>query len=333
MHKTGTTSLQRFCRKNFKNLLDSGFEYPLLQLNLSGEVDSAPENHSKLCSIIFLDKPIYNGVKITKEQQQQVSDYFTQKLANSNHDTIIIAENISRFPEMSLVRLKCYFERLGYNILPFCVVRRPSDWINSMIAQWVGGPRSKMVTITSAVHWFEQKGSIIRDRFETINQVFPDTKSFDFDVLLAEFGGSVNWFIDVLKIKDYVDWPRSNERLSAHTVRFASMVNGVGLENNISRLFSECIRINPNVLNIPGLGFCSTEEEIAPIKKLIEEEDDWFYENFRNGAIQGQIKYSERPDQLTEGQLLWIQENLNDLTHPFDKILCRYINRRYSSHS
>ena len=327
LHKTGSTTLQSLCKGSLSELAKAGFYYPIVEMNYGKEKDPFPENHTRL--VCYLFEPgagqFDRGRKVLEANIKAVQDAVWRQLKNDSRHLVIIAERISRFDERAFANLKIFFEELGYNILPFCILRPPGEWLNSMVAQWVAGARSKMVSIEKAVSWFEKDGSLIKRRIGIINEALPQTKFITLEEITSTKSNLSNWFSEIIGLPDINQDIKANQRLSEHTVRFASMVNSVGQRNKIKRFFSYLTANNSEILKLPGNPFSLTKDEIAPVSKILADEEVWFDKNFYRSTPNAKMLFETETPNLTVEQKTWIANNLADLERPFDKLLEHYI--------
>ena len=327
LHKTGTTTLQALCKSSLSELAKAGFYYPITDINYGKENDPFPENHTRLVQYMFkaTSGDFDLGRKITEANIKAVRDAVKRQLKNDTRHLVIIAEGISRFDERAFANLKKFFEDLGYNIMPFCILRPPGEWLNSMVAQWVAGARSKMVSIEKAVSWFENDGSLIKRRIGLITEALPQTKFITFEEITSTKGGLSTWFSEIIGVPELNEDMKANQRLSEHTVRFASMVNSVGQRNKIKRYFRYLIINNSEILKLPGNPFSLTKDEIAPVAKILADEELWFDKNFYRSMPNAKMQFETEAPKLTNQQKTWIEINLTNLERPFDELLEHYI--------
>src|SRR5262249_31152395 len=148
----------------------------------------------------------------------------TSVLQKSKNDLILCAEIISVLNKEDLANLGNHFFNIGYDINPICVIRKLHPWVNSMIAQRVAGKRERIVTFSEAINEFESRRSIVKDRIETIKSVFPETSFVSFDEISRNEHGPAGWFFNKIGVDASISQPKTNERVSDHAVRLASLI-------------------------------------------------------------------------------------------------------------
>ena len=163
LHKTGSTSIQRTCVANQQLLRSNGISY-FPEMLIDGKLTTQGNgNHTRLLRVLFRRSTIYEfqrgGQKAYADRSAKVRAGVQELLQRADGDAVLMAaEVVSTFTHQELVDLKSFFQECGFDVGVFCCVRKPLEWLNSMVAQRVIGERGPRITLEAAIQEFVNAG-------------------------------------------------------------------------------------------------------------------------------------------------------------------------------
>jgi hypothetical protein len=229
LHKTATTSIQETCAANAVMLRKAGWNYPLLVSR--GEAES---NHSWLFHEMFRRAPQLNGLNNQLEvsrprppgwQEKMRSDFASRLVASRATRLLVVAESVEFFDAEELSGMKKWFAQQGWETQLYCNVRHLSDWTSSFVAQRVGSVFRR--SIPDVIEEFRRHGSIVRQRIETMRQVFPEAEFRSHEKAVAHPLGPVGSFFESIGLPQLPASRivRKKERRSDCATRVFSLIN------------------------------------------------------------------------------------------------------------
>lgn len=344
LHKTATTSIQNTCLAHRKMLGKAGFCYPRAEAS-----EGSRGNHTFLLKELFREQPDRIGLasqfgfgqKIPQEAQEKGRAEFAAALTGQSCPTILlVAEGVSIFSVSEMQNLRQWVSDQGFSLRVICHVRHLSSWIQSMVSQRVAGIVA--LTIPEAMKEFVDAGGVVRPRIEAIKRAFPDAEFYSHERAVRHSGGPVGFFLDSI---GFVDRPplrvvRANEGRSDVATRVISLINErfgrsgwVGPLDQLERhLRSTGMR---GMRELPGHKFSLRTSEVEPIRRMLEEENDWLRDtlgqDFYDARIEfgsGSIRWTPEALAMLNGRLeqclpevgAWVAENAGRLrlTNPGD---------------
>lgn len=328
LHKTGTTSIQLACRKNIKLLQSKGYVYPIWPVS-PGKL---PENHSNIIGQSFSSlirsspagtKSITPSVNIHKERYQSALKRYFQSF---DGDVIISAERISTFSEIELEDFKKFFEDINFSIKVFCYLRKPVDWLNSIIAQKVAGPRGPRLTIEEVITDFTNNKSIYVDRVQKLKRTFESVDIYSFENSIKHAGSIEEHFFKQLGIEAKLRASILNHRVSQHGVRIASLINyKIQSEKEHANFPLYNSKIVQLILEMPGSKFQLNNQEAVPILNWLMNDNDWLSEHLGDGFYDENMKFDNVASKLNDADRDYLSRLLYEASEPIKSIINNYL--------
>lgn len=179
LHRTATTSIQKTCVANFDALSRADILY-LPESTADFRFERRTGNHSRLIRGMFT-----NRANLSPSRRLELSRKIRQIISESGKDTVmIIAEAASTLEVPELSSAREFFRHLFGEIQVLICVRKPVEWLDSMVAQQVAGRhRATKLSIEKSIEGFRTQGNLIRRRVENLRSVFNDVKIYPFSDL------------------------------------------------------------------------------------------------------------------------------------------------------
>jgi hypothetical protein len=337
LHKTGTTSIQQTCASNRRLLAESGLALPLIETVHRGQ-KARDANHSRMLRRMFrkrLNTELGKGLSGSPNRmQEETRREFGRLFARLRADTLVLAaEAVSNFDEDELQDLRAWFEGNGYATRVLLCIRKPSAWLNSMVAQRAAGITSPRLTIDAAIAEFRDAGTLYKQRIVNVRSVFPDADTYDFQSGLAHPYGPVGLFLEKAGV-DPLTMPRwqivkRNEGMSDHAVRLHSAINhavGERFRSEASHaLHASLPRDYPALFRVPGRKFRLRRGEVAAILPIVEVENEWLRQMFGPGYCDERLAFDDAPVALDDATREYLTANLRDADPPIKDIVLRYL--------
>lgn len=334
LHKTGSTSIQSACRDNITALKKAGYFYPLV--GLRNKFQGAPENHSALFVLMFKRKlkRFKSGVVCVGFSDNKVTNEFKSSTYNllknvSASNLLFAAEEISDLNLEELTDLREYFSRLRREVKIMCTIRSPAEWIQSMVASEVSNPRGPKSTLNDAINTFLGNQSILLDRVQNLQTVFPDIHFSSFVDVATHPQGVAGHFFESLGVSVRSLNYFSNQRAGDHFVRLVSDINeeirknGVNLNRNVivylERFWADCRR------EMSDVKFQIRRSEVQPLIPIIKKETDWLRGTFAKNYADSEIRFSEEPVVLNAGQRNYLLPAFGNAPEPLGSVVKKYI--------
>ena len=270
-HKTATTSIQKTCAKNRKQLEKLGFYYPLFYLD-----DKLIDNHSAPFYSMFTSHPdrYHTNIrwkvdvnKANKKYEEQLDDILQEKL----NKILISGEDISMLTRLELSSMKEKFHSYGYSIRLIILVRSPFSSLNSFIQQQIKGGRP----IEKA------QCQYTKDRIEKIISIFPEAEFYSFQDSYQHKDGTIGYFLNLIGVDNYskIEFINSNTSVSNQSARLISYINE-------KQPFFINQKINPFRYQgdtwifhqIKGTKFKLTSNEIEKFRNFLDEDNEYLLE-------------------------------------------------------
>ena len=308
-HKTATTSIQKTCAQNRKQLEKLGFYYPLFYLD-----DRLIDNHSIPFYSMFTSNPDRYHTNIrwkvdaseaNKKYEQQLNDILQKKL----NKILISGEDISVMTEAELSNMKEKIYSYGYSIRLIILVRSPFSSLNSFIQQQIKGGRS----IEKA------QCQYTKDRIEKIISIFPKAEFYSFQESYQHKHGTIGYFLNLIGVNNYseIEFIHSNTSVSNQSARLISYINK-------KQPFFIKHKINPCRYQgdtwifhqIQGNKFKLTSNEIERFRNILDEDNEYLLEKFS-------LDFCDSNPYLTleeNHKNYWSQEQLEQIKIAISKI-------------
>ncbi len=171
-----------------------------------------------------------------------------------------------------------------------------------MVAQRVtAGPR---MTIPAAVDEFAQLGSIVRQRLENIQAVFPQAEFHSHERAALHPQGPAGFFLEALGIgpTQQLEIIRANEGRSDPATRLLSVLHEkFGRYLADGQLNSGWLGddVEAPIKRIAGSRFSLTRAEAATILPLLEADNDWLSERFGDAFHDPALTFPDAPPAWT----------------------------------
>lgn len=272
-HKTATTSIQKTCAKNRKQLEKLGFYYPLFYLN-----ETLFDNHSALFYSMFTSNPERYHVNVNwkvdvneanKKYEQQLNELLQKKL----NKIVISGEDISVLTKSELSRMKEKIYSYGYSIRLIILVRSPFSSLNSFIQQQIKSGRSIEKANCQST----------KNRIENIISVFPEAEFYSFQKSCKHNYGPIGYFLNLIGVNNYseIDFFDSNTSISNQSARLISYINErhpLWINEKVNSLVSHN---QISLFNkIKGSKFKLTSNEIEKFRHILDKDNEYLSEKF-----------------------------------------------------
>jgi hypothetical protein len=337
LHKTGTTSLQATCQANVQALRAAGVFYPLLSPAAEG-LGGRAANHSRAVGPAFKRQMMRVGGEFRGDALHSSNpnlrahrDRLLSKLREAGGlDVLLVAEGVSNFSAVELEDLRQWLTDAGFEVRTYCCIRKPVQWLHSLVAQRCFGEFAPRLTIDAAVNEFVRAASIVRSRVDRIERAFPQTVFMDFESSARHAAGPTGRFLELLGV-DTTDWKllRVNTGGSDHAVRLSSCINaaiGHRMQKPGNQEFYLGLdRNHPMLRRIPGPKFQLRLSEAGPLLSLLESENEWLKVRFGDGYFETAIKFDSEPPRLTHEQRTFVEEHLTGMAEPTASIVRHYL--------
>lgn len=338
LHKTGTSSIQNACAKNRNALMEQGISYPLPSLG-RGTPHEDP-NHSRLIRRMFKGQLIdmyANTAQIRKKdntRKEKTRQLLVQSLKEFRGESLIIAaENISTLEPDELVDFNDFFESFGFEINVFCCLRKPKQWLNSLVAQRVAGKYGPGIVLDNAINEYASHESLIKARALTLRQWQPKTHFFSFEQSVSDPDGVFAYFLRTIGADPiaYVS-PKDNSRYSDLAVRLvSSFMKPYGHRyhsQSAEKLFLFLQHTN-FLRNLPGSAFSLLESEIEPLKQALVTDNDWLRSEFGESFADPDLAFPQKlePIDLDACKAVLQKSALSHSKQASDQLL-RYLSER-----
>ena len=322
LHKTATTSIQRTCAANQRELFQAGFAYP----TLASPGDAGGSNHTTILNWFRHDPASAGLMGQYKWATAPLGDGaaflagFARSLDKLPDHLLMAAEGVSLFSAQELEGMKAWFAERGWEIRVMCHVRHLSGWMNSMIAQRVTS--AICLSIGQAVEEYRQYQSVVRRRIETVRQVFPQADFYSYEQAARHRAGPAGFFLDNAGVHLFspLRVVRANEGGSDSATRVLSLVNErFGRFEDSGKLngkfFGDRAFID-SVRRIAGPKFTLRPAEAAPILQLLQADNDWLRATFGDAFHDERLQFDEAPAGWTPEGLTQLQAALATATAP-----------------
>jgi hypothetical protein len=274
LHKTGSTSIQYVCERNQSKLRNSGYYYPVFHIN-----DRNIFNHSIPFYSLFTENPGKYPMNIRwgVDPDYANTEYRKQfdALFERSGKILISGEDISNLSEVALQTLKDEIVKKGGIIRIIAYIRSPMSSEASSVQHRVRcGVTIKANTNPEIVNKIKKLQSVFQDQVEF--HTFKEACQHPY--------GPAGHFLELIGIpgKDIgtYDYSKRNEALSAQATRLISYINSVeplivNGKINANREVGDTDAFNI----ICGDKFKLTPEELAPVVRIIEEQNNWLKKN------------------------------------------------------
>lgn len=284
LHKTATTSFQSTCAKNLDKLLTQGYFYPSFKYN---KVEKGRDqfNHSGPIVSCFGPDPESYGFNIESKVKNigLANAEYLKQLKNAlsvDKDLIISGEGISSLDVESLQKLKTFLESTGAELIPLVCVRSPYAFHCSSTQTVV--KRGRYVDLKK---FRRQKGCITN-----IKSVFKNTKFVSFNTACKHSGGPVNYLLECCGIDAAgFSFETRNEGRSNEFVRLQNALNKQQPIFVDKKLNPKHFKLTPT----EGNKFLLTKEELAAVKGVLNQENQFFKEALGEEFCDEKIEHSE----------------------------------------
>src|SRR5262249_51225076 len=135
--------------------------------------------------------------------------------------------------------------------------------------------------------------------------------------------GPAGWFFNKIGVDAPISQPKTNERVSDHAVRLASLITKSAPAHRY--IYNILIRKIPALSQIPGGKFQLRESEVAPLLPILIEENNWLKENFGEGFYDEEIKFSDEPVTLNDEARQFVIDNLSNKPEPIRSAVKQYL--------
>lgn len=212
-------------------------------------------------------------------------------------------------------------------------IRKPSSWLNSMVAQRSAGVTSPRLTLEAAVREIADSATVYRRKVLNILEVFPDAEVYDFQSAVAHRHGPAGWFLEKAGINpaSLSDWKmvKGNERLSDHGVRLNSKINravGHRLQSEAAMSFFNSLSTRyGSLFEVPGEKFHLRHAEAMPLLPILIEENEWLMETFGDGYYDKEVGFSNERVELDTLTRQFLIDNFRNAESPVKEIVQQYI--------
>ena len=341
LHKTGSTSIQRTCVANQQLLRSNGISY-FPEMLIDGKLTTQGNgNHTRLLRVLFRRSTIYQfqrgGQKAYEDRSAKVRAGVKELLQRADGDAVVMAaEVVSTFTPAELGDMKSFFHECGFDVSLICCVRKPLEWLTSMVAQRAIGERGPRLTIEAAIQEFVSAGGIIAPRVQALAGTFPDTDFYSFDAAIHHGFGPVGCFLAKIGIEadEALVIVKANEGKSAHAVRLHSWINQAvgprGASKQHDAFYTALPDRCPALWAIPGAKFSLLEGEVAPLLSILINENNWLRNRFGQGFYDGTLVLGKGPVLLDAEQKRMLAEMAATIGMPIAPIVGRYIAQQSS---
>ncbi len=323
LHKTGTTSIQKTCATNRKILQGENFVYPMINWDQSKGRSSA-ENHSRLISNLFEE-----GHKVAMFREE-MAKIFGKDLIKK---LLLVAELTSRLSKVELNDLKSYFEKLGYQIAVHCYIRKPVEWVNSLVAQKIAGQYGPLLPLDAAVNQLVHGKSLIRMRVNNLADVFEEFNVHSYKEAATHDSGVVGHFMDAIDLRSKAIKIAKPENIgkSDHSTRIISLINnmvGHRKKSPEAAKFHAFLREQvPALFEIPGERFHLRLQEAAELIPILEEDNQWLQTEYGELFANDEISFSDTPILLEDQAIEHLEKIAAEAGPRIKKIIAQYIDK------
>ena len=320
LHKTGTSTIQNACARNLAALKQQAIYYPLPSLGRNAPPNEA--NHSRLIRRMFKGQVVdmyVNDQRLSRKEnglQEQTQSVFRKYIQSIKEGALVIAaENISTLLPGELEKFSEFFESEGFRIDVYCCLRRPKEWLNSLIAQRVAGLLGPGLTLKEAINEYVESESLIKARALTIRQWQPKTHFFSFEQSVADTDGVFGYFVRMIGAEPIAyAASKDNSRHTDLAVRmvshFMSPFGNRYHSEEAEKMFSFLHQARL-LRELPSKSFSLLDSEVQPLKELLAEDNQWLASEFGEGFADSDIEFPQELEAINLSACEEVLQNAN----------------------
>lgn len=309
--------------------MDRGIFYPLAKGLRGGE---SPANHSRLVRQAFRSHlPLSFSGKEYKSKdslKENTGKQATQGLLDNmlyraqGRDMLIIAENISTLSEEELQEFAEFFAKRSYSIELYCCLRRPKEWLNSLLAQRVAGEQGPGLVMPHAIVDLLKQNAGVAARARKMESWQSDCHFFSFEQAIAHPQGLFANFLELIGLETLeLDVSRrDNSRYSDLAVRLISqLMSSFGHRTfsvQANNLFLYLQRL-PLLKQLPGRSFSLLAREVKPFESRLAADNEWLGEKFGSKFCDSSARF---PTELEPIDLIEALELLQNSHIEYDNV-------------